>query len=117
MRQHRCVFTSLREIVESYRMAFPERSAINQASFWENTDVKTTAAIRNVIVHKAGVADQEFKDDTAADNRVSAWKVGEQFYIDGNLLQQLLRGLFGFSAKLIRAVDDWIAASFAARSS
>jgi len=107
----KCKFTSLDNIVESYRSAFPQRSPLNDPAFWENQDVKATAAVRNLIVHKAGRVDREFKDDTSSDSRFVDWQLGEEFTLDGERLQNLLKGLFGFAARLIRAVDDWIIAN------
>jgi hypothetical protein len=111
LREHRCRFTSLEEIVKSYRLAFPEGSRLHEETFWEDGDVKSTTAIRNLTVHKAGLVDQEFKDSTTHDNQLAHWKIGEQFYLDGVLLRRLIPGLFEFSYQMVRAADDWINAN------
>lgn len=111
LRDHRCRFVSLDDIVTSYRLAFPERGPLNSEAFWDDRDLKSAVAIRNLLVHKAGMVDKEFKDKTGHDDRLKHWTPNSRFRLDGSLSGQLMDGLVGFGFKLIGAVDEWLTAN------
>src|SRR5207302_1450308 len=60
LKEHRCDFTSLSGIAEAYRLAFPRDCKIHAEEFWQDRNIKACCLIRNAIVHKAGIVDEEF---------------------------------------------------------
>jgi hypothetical protein len=108
--EHRGPFQTLKTIEGAYKGAFPAPCWAGADDSWDNRDVKTTCAIRNLIVHCAGVVDKAFLEQCDGDSRL-AYKEGDQLWLDAQLLSDLLNGLFSFVGNLIDSVDDWIASN------
>jgi hypothetical protein len=106
--QTKCKFTSWDEITKSYQTTFPKDSAIASKELWSELDAYSVSQVRNLLVHKAGVVDQKFVDDCKRDPRMWRFEAGNPIQLTGNLIQQLLRGHFCFSAVLILLVDEWV---------
>jgi hypothetical protein len=100
-------FQSLKSMRERYQSTFPEGWA-SQRSFWDDKNISAASSIRNLIVHKSSIVDRKFLDECVNDARLLAFKEGEQFYLNGKLLSDLVNGLFVFSGRLIQSVDGWM---------
>src|SRR5579864_5644027 len=107
--EHRGPFQTLDKIADAYQSTFP-RGACSASSpeFWKNPDVRSACAIRNLIIHQAGVIDEDFSKQHRGDPRLSGYKPGERFALDGELMRKILPGLYLFAGELIRSVDTWI---------
>ena len=64
--------------------------------------------MRNLIIHKAGVCDEEYKARSANRLLLPRLNVGERMELDGGLVLDLLLPLGNCCAKLILAVDSWL---------
>jgi hypothetical protein len=74
------------------------------------TSIDHLAGVRNALVHRAGKADQKFKDQTRDCVHFDAVKPNDQIKLDGEIVIQLIGGAIGQTIALIMAVDDWIIA-------
>lgn len=100
-------FQSLNDIREAYQNAFPQ-GWVSEDGFWDNKDVSSTFAIRNLIVHRAGVVDDKFAKECRSDSRIVCPPIKERFYLDGKLLTELVTGLLDFAKRMIQSVDGYI---------
>ena len=100
-------FQSMKSMKKTYQSTFPD-GWVSQDSFWDDKDLRSTCSLRNLIVHKASIVDKKFLEDGKDDGRLLVFKEGHRFYLNGELLAELLTGLFAFSERLIQAVDGWI---------
>jgi hypothetical protein len=118
LREHRCNFQKLDGIIEAYRLAFPDTSDLASDTFWNNQDIKSLCAIRNVIVHQAGTIDEDFLKQRGDDPRLAHYKAPDQanekpdkLALDGELVMNLVVAFRNFAEKMITLVDEWIIAN------
>jgi hypothetical protein len=107
----RFTFQSLKIIQEAYLSAFPTSCGVGRASFWQDPSLKAVCALRNVIVHRAGVIDKQFMDTKGDWSRIDHLKEGDLFVPDGIMLQFLFREFFQFCQLMVESVDGWLAAN------
>jgi hypothetical protein len=100
-------FQSLKDIRKAYQDAFPE-GWISEDDFWKNKNVSSTFHIRNLIVHRASIVDDKFREECKSDPRIDCPPVRDRFYLDGSLLTELLTGLFSVAKRVIQSVDGYI---------
>ncbi len=101
-------FTSLgakNGIKSAYWAAFGDQ---NIGSIIEGESLRSLASVRNVIVHKAGMVDEEFKGDLSAIPPFRSIGIGKRIPIDGALVQDLIHPVVNSAIDLIRSVDNWI---------
>lgn len=81
-------FDSLGGIRDAYRSAF---SVDGEAILTplEHESLNVIAALRQVIVHRSGIADREYERKTSGKANAPAAKVGEEIHLTGNLLSNL----------------------------
>jgi hypothetical protein len=111
LRDHRRNFQRLDGVAEAYQRAFPKGCLVSRDMFWKNHEVRSLCAIRNVIVHRAGILDEAFQRQRCHDPRLAHYKVGDQLSLDGELVQQMIGGLVAFIETLITEVAGWILAN------
>jgi hypothetical protein len=107
-------FTSLDGIREAYSLAFnPKRikksvvDAVDSALAGASLDA--LAAVRHVIVHKAGVADEDYVK--AHKKLPEPLRVkDQQVPLDATFVRELVEPVVERSHQLLTAVDEWIAA-------
>jgi hypothetical protein len=108
----RVKFTSLKSIREAYSMAFPEKAPgarskrIDTALADKNLDA--LSAVRNLIVHKAGIADAVYLEDwkgAQAAPRLAEWA---ELELDGQVCRTLMDPVIKASVELVKAVDSWL---------
>lgn len=100
-------FSTLDGINGAYRLAFREdRERIDKAL--HDPAVKALNAVRNLLVHRAGVVDRTFVDQVGSTASLSVFKIGESLRLDGDLWYSLVHQVVARSVDLIRAVDEWL---------
>jgi hypothetical protein len=101
-------FRRLESIRETYKGLSPTSNEIN--AVLANPDLRKLNLVRNVLIHKAGIVDQQFLDG-AAD---IAWNSGDTLSqlirIDGARVKELVNPVVRSGEELIRSVDRWITA-------
>lgn len=100
-------FTTLKAIESSYENAFADGfqdidNTVKDRSFF------VLSSVRNVLVHKAGHVDSEFKNSMKNEPRFSDLKLGDELPIDGDMAAQLIDPVVRATVKFIEAVDAWM---------
>jgi hypothetical protein len=108
----RVQFTSLESIRQAYSLAFPEkvsraRSSRIDATLGDN-GLDSLSAVRNVIVHKAGIADAEYMDRAKSARTAPRLKEGDALQLDGEKCPILIEPAMKSGAELVAAVDSWL---------
>jgi hypothetical protein len=109
LRDHRFSFAKLDNIEKAYRSAFPDGSKPGSEEFWQDASLKAICALRNLIVHKAGVVDEDFLKTRGPHPQVAHLSLNERFTPDGLILQRVFREFVAFSEDLMQSVDNWVA--------
>jgi len=100
-------FDSLTGIREAYRIAFSKNAnAIDRVVDYNGLDALN--AVRNLIVHRAGIVDREYKKRTSY-LKIPDAELGESILLDGQLTMDMMISVIQASFHLIGAVDKWIA--------
>jgi hypothetical protein len=102
----RVEFTRLVSAREAYSRAFNTKSGLIDAAMG-NRSLDAINAVRNLIVHKAGIVDSEYKKQTTLPNIPKA-EVGESTSLDGQVVVDLIKPAVQSAIALILAVHDWI---------
>jgi hypothetical protein len=102
-------FTTLSEIRTAFTLAFSTdcgqiKDAINDRSLF------VLSTVRNVLVHKAGVADEEFCGKMKRVPAFAEVKKGDPLRLDGEVVAQIASPAMTAAVKLIEAVDAWLTA-------
>lgn len=108
---NRVKFISLEGIRRAYGMAFSEDyrikpTAIDNALKSESLDC--VSALRNVIVHRAGIADQRYEDDAKGVGTAPKLKRGEKLSIVQEDARALADPVSATCVALMEAVDQWM---------
>jgi len=103
-------FTRLESTREAYASAFEKNSAqIDKAL--SDISLDTLNAVRNLIVHKDGVADAEYLKKGKFLRSLPPAKIGDHISLDGAVVVQLVKPALTAANLLLIAVDDWLAKS------
>jgi hypothetical protein len=106
--RERVQFTSLRAIREAYSLAFSKHyDAIDKALANQSLDALSVA--RNVLVHRAGVADEAYRKHSNGLLNIPRANPGEVIGLDGEIVVGLVDPMLESVSALIKAVDQWIA--------
>lgn len=103
-------FINLEGSIAAYQKAFSCDSDHVLGAI-QNPILKALFAIRNVLVHKAGIVDKIFRDDADGIDVLKKWssqKDGTLIEFDGEDIKALIEPATKLGAYLIVAVDDWI---------
>jgi len=103
-------FTSLNGARDAYALAFWEHAdSIHEAL--ANPAFRAISAMRNLIVHKAGICDTEYeRNSKGLQNLIPHLEPGCILTLDGEILARTLVPALKCAMQLIRAVDAWIVA-------
>ncbi len=100
----------LADIRNGYRLAFDHDCATIEQAL-KNSAFDQLQAIRNVLVHRAGIADEKFRGVVST----TAWTTFEllepgkdRIVLNGEIVQDIVRRSIEASTNLIRAVDAWL---------
>lgn len=100
-------FTVLKSTRQAYAEAFSDRLDEIKDALSEKC-LDHLSAIRNVIVHRAAIADKVFLNEVGGSGLFAGTKEGDPVILTGAATSQLIRQVFKRSIDLIAAVDKWI---------
>ncbi len=100
-------FRALADIQDAYSVAFSKQgSAI--VDILKRPRLRCAAAVRNLLVHKRGIVDQEFLKQTAGIPDLPAVTIGDNFPLSGKISAQLVDSCRHSAIALVLAVHAWI---------
>jgi hypothetical protein len=99
-------FIRLEGIREAYSVAFSKNSTGIDAAL-ASKSIDTVNIVRNVLVHSAGLADEEFVT-RASSTSLPKLKIGDAFPLSGAIYQDIMNPAIRTTSKIITSVDDWI---------
>jgi hypothetical protein len=109
----RVQFTSLEGIRGAYSLAFSEKVKRARAQRIDaalaNKGLDALSAVRNLIIHKAAIADAVYLDDCKTAPTAPLLKEGESLQLDGEMCQTMIVPVIKASVELVKAVDSWLA--------
>ena len=94
-------------IREAYSLAFFKKSE-NIDAILKHDCFDCLSAVRNLIVHRSGIADQAY-DRKCKFLKIPTAPTGFPIFLDGEVVRDLIAPVFVNSLNLIVAVDTWIA--------
>ena len=97
-------FTSISGIRVAYFAAFGHQVAIEKAL--SNTTLGALEATRHLVVHRAGLVDEEYQRRTG-DTTV----VGKELQLNGRRITELVNPAIFAGCELLRALDAWLVAN------
>jgi hypothetical protein len=108
--KRRYKFTKLSSIRTAYSAAFYERSnrydLIDDALKDESLDA--LSLVRNLLVHKAGMADDEYVKGIASVKKAPSLTLRQTLSVDGKMVAELVDPVVVCCCKLITGVDTWM---------
>lgn len=105
--KRRFSFNTLDGTREAYSRAFSrESSQIDRALSDKSLDA--LCSIRNLIVHKDGVIDQDYADRTRFFGSLPKSPVGDLVMLDGDIVVRLVKPAIAAASSLLASVDDWM---------
>jgi hypothetical protein len=106
--RQRFEFTKLASVREAYSSAFDHKSSRIDAALGSNS-LDALSAMRNVLVHKAGRADDEYVKRCAYLPTLPKTPKSQPILLNGKIIVGLIRPCLENARNLMTAVDDWIA--------
>jgi hypothetical protein len=100
-------FRSLSAIQASYQLAFSRQGKSIQ-DVLSDPGLRYAAAVRNLLIHKGGVVDAEFIEQTAGIANVPATAIGDKFPLTGAICEELADSCRTCAQWLVNAVHAWI---------
>ncbi|MGC3967031.1 MAG: hypothetical protein QM775_06560 [Pirellulales bacterium] len=100
-------FTTLAKIREAYANAFSDDyDRVREVLLDQSLD--HLSSLRNVLVHKGGIADIEFKSKIAGCEYFKSISVGDEVLLDGKIVAEMISAVSIQASNLVLAVDQWI---------
>jgi hypothetical protein len=102
-------FRSRKRIRAAYRITFADD--LNICAAVNHDSVDALALLRNVLVHKAGIADHDFTDGIPTSSLLSPFsgvKEGQPIEINGTVMRSIVDSSFNCGYALIIAVNNWL---------
>lgn len=100
-------FRSLYDIRASYHRAFSQQNA-TIVDVLDTPGLQYAAAVRNLLIHKRGIVDKEFNEQTASVPGAMQVRVGDAFLLTGKLCAELSDHCRNCAIFLVIAVHGWI---------
>lgn len=100
-------FRSLYDIRASYHRAFSQQNK-TIVDVLETPGLQYAAAVRNLLIHKRGIVDKEFNEQTASVPGAMQVRVGDAFLLTGKLCAELSDHCRNCAIFLVIAVHGWI---------
>ena len=113
--------TLLRETYDFHARGIA-RAAYSSAFWCHSNDIDAAladlsidalVAVRNLIVHNAGIADRIYVEEDAPGTPAPPMKIGDRLTVDGISVLGIIRPVIARGVDLIKAVDEWIRDEFA----
>lgn len=99
-------FDSMEGSLKAYEAAFGEDR--NFTKVFRLPSLRTANAIRNVMIHKGGLADLDFINDVRGVRRWSAVNIDDEVLLDGKVVSVLAWACIKSSLTLLAGVDHWL---------
>ncbi len=113
--KRRFKFTSLSGIRRAYGAAFDPKRQRELTEVLDgvlaDSSFDALSAVRNLIVHKSGVADDDYLEDMKSAPAAPKLTIGQRLSVSGRLVCDLIGPVTKQSVALLRAVDAWVAAA------
>jgi hypothetical protein len=100
-------FDNLTGIREAYRLAF-SKDAVEIDRGIDYNGLDALNAVRNLIVHRAGIVDREYKK-RAGYLKIPDAAIGNPILLDGQITMEMMISVIKASFHLVESVDKWIA--------
>jgi hypothetical protein len=107
--ERRYGFTRLSGAREAYMRAFPKKNSPRVDSAIESKSLDILSAVRNVLLHRAGEADDEYVRQQQQFLTLPKAGKGEKIRLNGQNTSEIIKSAIASSKSLMIAVDDWIA--------
>lgn len=102
-------FQVLGRIRKAYALAF-SKDFENLKSLWCDSAFDNLVAVRNLLVHKAGVVDSHFVRQVRGLPQLTRLKENSRLHLEGGLVAEMIKAAVEKSVEIIKCVDDWIVA-------
>jgi len=106
-------FSTLEGIRRAYSLAFYEKEQKARTDRIDNalanTGLDELSAVRNLIIHRAGKADDEYEKRAKCLPRLPKLEKNDEIQLNGELCRMLTKSFITCSIALINGVDDWLA--------
>jgi hypothetical protein len=99
-------FQKLNNIISAYGLVFGRDQSL--MGILQDDRLRVVSAIRNVIVHKAGKADQQFIDQVGSDPDLRELDKGDPVPITNDRATKLLEAVCENGQKLLIFASDWL---------
>ena len=100
-------FRSIYDIRASYHRAFCQQNA-TIVDILDTPGLQYAAAVRNLLIHKRGIVDKEFNEQTASIPGAVQVRAGDTFLLTGTLCAELSDHCRNCAVLLVNAVHGWI---------
>ncbi|QDU31947.1 hypothetical protein ETAA8_71090 [Anatilimnocola aggregata] len=105
--KHSFKFSTLTGIREAYSKAFDRNSSAIDDCL-ANKSLNSLSLVRNLLVHKSGIADVDYIDKQPDAPNAPALYFGIRIPIDGELVESLVAPPLECGNRLLAAVNDWL---------
>jgi hypothetical protein len=100
-------FTHLQAIRKAYSVAFHEQAEEIDETL-ANKSLDGLSAVRNLLVHRAGIIDQEYIEKAKGVAGLPSGEQGERLPVTGDLAGSFTYHVMALTMKLVESVDQWI---------
>jgi hypothetical protein len=101
-------FTKLENIRSAYESVFADNHGDSIIAALNDNSLDALSQARNLIVHKAGRCDAEYKKRAAGLSQLPPLEIGHPLPLDGLLVKSLLDPAFACCQRLIGSVGNWL---------
>jgi hypothetical protein len=101
-------FASKNEARDAYVKTFGKSESANLKTIFDDPALKHLCALRNVIVHNAGVADPEFTKLVEQHSELSLIQPGQPVPITTALCREFVEVGLASGVRLLKFVDTWM---------
>jgi len=105
-------FAALEEIRGAYKVAFGAEVP-TVCRILEDPAPHNLSTVRNLIVHKAQVCDQEYRDKSGGSTVLPQLALGAKLELDGAFVKQLTEPVAQCCVRLLQTIDAWLDNSLA----
>jgi hypothetical protein len=100
-------FTKREKAFEAYAKVFEEDES-SLKSIFSDVKLRSLCAVRNLIVHKAGVVDNDFIRSVKSDQLLNHLKKDDRLAVNGDMVVGLVIAAFAGGKKLIAFTSEWL---------
>lgn len=108
MLREKMSFNVLDKIRKAYRRTFKDHTILSIINGKNPDPLDTLSFVRNVLVHSAGIADEDFVDRAKFHPDFKQIEEKHKVRITGLVVQKIVPEAIKKAFDLIRAVDDWL---------